>query len=146
MDWVAKQMPKKRCQSIPRLCFKDAAPQLSPNAPEQMHKARLLFFLIQRMDQKQFRTAINKLHNSHPVEGPRAVSWLFSTMARRIPHEDRQTISDAAEQFMEEAVAMRKIGKLWSSETAWEAVHGKEPRTLPRYHSADSFFAAKTSC
>ena len=134
-------MPKKKWSSIPRVCFKDAVPQLHPNASAQHHHAKILFYMLPRMDQKQFRTAIYKLHNSHPVEGARAVSWLFSTIARRLPREDRKNISDAAEQLMEEAVAMRKIGKLWSSETAWEAVHGKEPRQLPRYHSADSFFA-----
>ena len=134
-------MPKK-WSSIPPLCFKDAAPpQLHPKAPAQYHHARLLFFLLPRMDQRQFTVALNRLHNSHYAEGAKAVSWLFSTIARRLPRENRKYLNDAAERLMEEGVAMRKIGKIWSSETAWEAVHGEPPRTLPRYHSADSFFA-----
>ena len=139
---MTKQMPKKRWSSIRHLSFKDAAPpQLHPKAPAQMHHAKLLFFLLPRMDQRQFTVALNRLHNSHYAEGAKAVSWLFSTIARRLPRENRKYLNDAAERLMEEGVAMRKIGKLWSSESAWEAVHGEPPRTLPRYHSADSFFA-----
>ena len=91
----------------------------------------------------QWSLALRRLHNSHPVEGAAATSWICSTMARRLPKPERKRMLEAAARLMNESVGMRKIGKLWSSESAWDAVHAEPARVLPRYHSADSFFAAK---
>ena len=136
-----KQMRRKRCQSTRRLCFSDVVPPLHPQASPQMHHARLLLELLPRLDCQRFSRLMRRLHNSHPSEGPASVSWMCSTMARRLPAKEKKQMLETADRLMGESVAMRKVGKLWSSETAWEAVHGKEPRTLPRYHSSESFFA-----
>ena len=66
---------------------------------------------------------------------------MCSTMARgRLPKPERKRMRKAASKLMNESVGMRKVGKLWSSESAWDAVHAEPARVLPRYHSAESFF------
>ena len=138
-EQCAKKMPRK-CPSTRRVSFEDVVPRLHPNAPPQMHHARTLLSLLPLLDRQYFSQAVTRLHNSHPVEGAAAVSWICSTMARRLPPLERKQMLERADRLMAESVGMRKIGKLWSSESAWEAVHGEPPRTLPRYHSAESFF------
>ena len=135
----AQKMPRK-CPSTRRVCFEDVVPRLHPNAPPQMHHARTLLSLLPLLDRQYFSQAVTRLHNSHPVEGAAAVSWICSTMARCLPPKEKKQMFERADRFMAESVGMRKIGKLWSTESAWEAVHGEAPRTLPRYHSAESFF------
>ena len=137
---TVRKMPRK-WQSTRRVSFSDVVPQLHPKASPQMHHARLLLGLLPRLDEQSFSRLTRRLHNSHAWEGPASVSWMCSTMARRLPAKEKKQMLETADRLMGESVAMRKVGKLWSSETAWEAVHGKELRTLPRYHSSESFFA-----
>ena len=132
-------MPRK-CPSTRRVSFDDVVPKLYPRASPQMHHARTLLGLLPLLDCQHFSLAVRRLHKSHPVEGAAAVSWICSTMARRLPPLERKQMLERADRLMAESVGMRKIGKLWSSESAWEAVCGEPPRTLPRYHSAESFF------
>ena len=132
-------MPKK-CQSILPVFFCDVVPPIHHSACPQMHRARILLGLLPRMSCAQWSLAIRRLHISHPVEGPASVSWMCSTMARRLPKPERKRMLEAASKLMNESVGMRKVGKLWSSESAWDAVHGEPARVLPRYHSAESFF------
>ena len=140
--WAAlRNMPRKTCPSIRGLSFEDVVPRLHPGAAPQFHHARTLLALLPRLDCQHFSRAVRRLHNSHAIHGPASVSWMCSTMARRLPAKEKKQMLETADRLMGESVAMRKVGKLWSSETAWEAVHGKEPRTLPRYHSSESFFA-----
>ena len=54
-------------------------------------------------------------------------------MARRLPKPEQKRMLEAAARLMNESVGMRKIGKLWSSESAWDAVHAEPARVLPRY-------------
>ena len=135
----AQKMPRK-CPSTRRVSFDDVVPRLHPNAPPQMHHARTLLSLLPLLDRQYFSQAVTRLHNSHPVEGAAAVSWICSCMSRCLPPKEKRQMLERADRLMAESVGMRKIGKLWSSESAWEAVHGEPPRTLPRYHSAESFF------
>ena len=135
----AQKMPRK-WQSTRRVSFDDVVPKLHPRASPQMHHARTLLGLLPLLDCQHFSLAVRRLHKSHPVEGAAAVSWICSTMARRLPPLERKQMLERADRLMAESVGMRKIGKLWSSESAWEAVHGEPQRTLPRYHSAESFF------
>ena len=140
MAGVASKWPKK-CQSTRQVSFCDAVPSLHPNASPQMHRARILLGLLPRMSCAQWSLAMRKLHNSHPVEGAAATSWICSTLARgNLPKPERKRLRKAANRLMNESVGMRKVGKLWSSESAWDAVHGEPARVLPRYHSAESFF------
>ena len=136
---TVRKMPRK-CPSIRGLSFEDIVPNLHPGAAPQFHHVRTLLALLPRLDCQHFSLAVRRLHQSHPVEGAASVSWICSTMARRLPPKERKQMLERADRLMAESVGMRKIGKLWSSESAWEAVHGEPPRTLPRYHSAESFF------
>ena len=136
---VRKKMPRK-CPSTPQVYFENVVPRLHPNAPPQMHHARTLLSLLPLLDRQYFSQAVTRLHNSHPVEGAASVSWICSSMARCLPPKEKRQMLETADRLMKESVGMRKIGKLWSSESAWEAVCGEPPRTLPRYHSAESFF------
>ena len=135
----AQKMPRK-CPSTRRVSFEDVVPKLHPKAPPQMHHARTLLSLLPLLDRQYFSQAVTRLHNSHPVEGAAAVSWICSTMARCLPPKEKKQMLERADRFMAESVGMRKIGKLWSTESAWEAVHGEPQKILPRYHSAESFF------
>ena len=136
---TVRKMPRK-CPSIRGLSFEDVVPNLYPGAPPQMHHARTLLALLPRLDCQHFSRAVRRLHNSHAIHGPASVSWMCSTMARRLPRREKRQMLETADRLMGESVGMRKIAKLWSSESAWNAVHGESPRTLPRYHSAESFF------
>ena len=136
---TVRKMPRK-CPSIRRVSFDDVVPRLHPKAPPQMHHARTLLSLHPLLDRQYFSRAVRRLHNSHPVEGAAAVSWICSSMARCLPPKEKRQMLERADRLMAESVGMRKIGKLWSSESAWEAVHGGPQKTLPRYHSAESFF------
>ena len=136
---TVRKMPRK-CPSIRGLSFEDVVPNLHPGAPPQMHHARTLLALLPRLDCQHFSRAVRRLHNSHAIHGPASVSWMCSTMARRLPRREKRQMLETADRLMGESVGMRKIGKLWSSESAWNAVHQESPRTLPRYHSAESFF------
>ena len=135
-----KQMRRKRCPSTQRVSFEDVVPKLHPGAAPQFHHARTLLALLPRLDCQHFSRAVRRLHNSHAIHGPASVSWMCSTMARRLPPREKRQMLETADRLMGESVGMRKIGKFWSSESAWNAVYGESPRTLPRYHSAESFF------
>ena len=131
----AAKMPVNSASLFRRRCAEAASKR-----PPQMHHARTLLSLLPLLDRQYFSQAVTRLHNSHPVEGAASVSWICSCMARVLPPKEKRQMLERADRFMAESVGMRKIGKLWSSESAWEAVHGEPPRTLPRYHSAESFF------
>ena len=134
-----REMPRK-WSSTQQVSFEDVVPKLHPSASPQMHLARLLLHQLPRLDEQHFSRLVRRLHHSHPIEGGKAVSWMCSTIARRLPPKEKKHMLETADRLMAESVAMRKVGKLWSSESAWEAVHGEPQKTLPRYHSSESFF------
>ena len=110
--------------------YKDASPQLKV--------ARLLLKLIPKMDEKEFKRRLRALRASDPVEGPLALHWLFSAIARAAPPgKDRIFFLEQADVVMEEAVAMRKIrkGHAQYGMSPWDVVHYKPPACIPRYHS-----------
>ena len=137
-------MPKK-CQSIARKSFSVDCPKLhkDANASPQLIQARALLRMMPLIDKERWEKGIQKLRRSNQIEGPRAVSWMFSSMARILPPgEDRRKTLETADTLMEEAVVMRKIQKGWKKywENPLEPIFEKPERILPRYHSAESFF------
>ena len=110
--------------------YKDASPQLKV--------ARLLLRQMGKMDREEFKRRLQALRVSDLVEGPLALHWLFSAIARAAPPgKDRIFFLEQADVVMEEAVAMRKIRKGHSQYgmAPWDVVHHKPPVSIPRYHS-----------
>ena len=92
--------------------YKDVSPHLKV--------ARLLLIQMQKMDEKEFKRRLRALRASDPVEGPLALHWLFSAIARAAPPgKDRIFFLEQADVVMEEAVAMRKIRMLMLPATAF---------------------------
>ena len=122
--------PRKIWRSTALPSYKDASPQLKV--------ARLLLKQMRKMDEKEFKRRLRALRASDPVEGPLALHWLFSAIARAAPPgKDRIFFLEQADVVMEEAVAMRKIRKGHSQYgmAPWDVVHHKPPVSIPRYHS-----------
>ena len=110
--------------------YKDASPQLKV--------ARLLFRQMPKLDSNEFQRRLRALRASDLVEGPLALHWLFSAVARVAgPGKDRIFFLEQADIVMEEAIAMRKLRKGHGQYgmTPWEVVHWTPPPQLPRYHS-----------
>ena len=135
-------MPKK-CQSTRRVSCSAGLPPLRKDASPQLIQARTLLRLMPLLDQARWEKAIETLRQSNQVEGPRATSWMFTTIAGMMPPgKDRRETLEAADALMEESIIMRKIEKGWSKywKTPLEPIFEKPERILPRYHSAESFF------
>ena len=110
--------------------FKDASPQLKV--------ARSLLKLMPKMEANEFKRRLQALRASDLVEGPLALHWLFSAIARAVgPGKDRVFFLEQADVVMEEAVTMRKLKKGHSQYemSPWDVVHWKPPAWIPRYSS-----------
>ena len=123
--------------SIRKIWRSTALPSCKDVSP-QLKVARLLLIQMRKMDDKEFKRRLQALRASDQVEGPLALHWLFSAIARAAPPgKDRIFFLEQADVVMEEAVAMRKIRKGHSQYgmSPWDVVHYKPPTRLPRFHS-----------
>ena len=90
------------------------------------------------MDSNEFQRRLRALRASDLIEGPLALHWLFSAIARVVgPGRERIYFPEQADVVMEEAIAMRKLkkGHGQHSMTPWEVVHWRPPPQMARYHS-----------
>ena len=112
----------------------------------QRRLARLLLVQMPRLDLATVSRRMMAIKNSDPVQGPIAISWLLSTMARLAERprgalskgSDRHWMLDQAEALMVEAAVMRKLRKGWSQfgvGDPWFVVHPQTKPWLPRYHA-----------
>ena len=104
----------------------------------QVKMARLLLAQMPKLDRQGFKKRLQIIRNSDLVEGPKALHWLFSAIARGLgPGKDRIFFLEQADVVMEEAMAMRKLKKGYSQYemSPWDVVHWQPPGWIPRYHS-----------
>ena len=82
---------------------------------------------------------LRAIRASDPIQGPLAVHWLLTTLARMTPAgKDRIFFLEQADIVKDEEVAMRKLRKGWSQygvTDPWFVVPEME-LWLPRYNSA----------
>ena len=115
-------------------------PALCSNASPQLRLARLLLAQARQLDAATMSRRLRAIRASDPIQGPLAVHWLLTTLARMTPAgKDRIFFLEQADIVKEEEVVMRKLRKGWSQygvSDPWFVVHPWKEPWLPRYHSA----------
>ena len=90
---------------------------------------------------------LRAIRASDPIQGPLAVHWLLTTLARMTPAgKDRIFFLEQADIVKEEEVVMRKLRKGWSQygvSDPWFVVHPWKEPWLPRYNSAPALLSPR---
>ena len=127
-------MPRRR-RELPQC--PSTLPASCGNASPQLKLARLL--LAQMPDEATFNRRLRAIRMSDSIQGPLALHWMFSTLARAMPPgKDRIFFLEQADIVKNEAVLMRRLKKGWSQfgvSDPWYVVHPEKEQWLPRYHS-----------
>ena len=90
-------------------------------------------------DEATFNRRLRSIRMSDSIQGPLALHWMFSTLARAMPPgKDRIFFLEQADIVMEDAVVMRMLKKGWSQlgvDDPWFVVHPEKEPSMPRYYS-----------
>ena len=95
--------------------------------------------LAELPDEATFHRRLRGIHLSDSIQGPLAVQWMLSTLARAMPPgKDQILVLQQMAIVTAELRLMRRLKAGWSEfgvDHPWDAVPPQQEAWLPRYHS-----------